>query len=73
MRVAKFPSRPKSSRRAEPKLVHQFLIVLSHTEPLVWRRIQVPESYTFWDLHVAIQDAMGWEDRHLHEFRLFDN
>ena len=36
----------------------------------MWRRIQVPEHYSFWDLHVAIQDAMGWQDCHLHEFRL---
>lgn len=50
--------------------VHQFLIVLPGTDPLVWRRIQVPESYSFWDLHVAIQDAMGWLDCHLHEFRV---
>jgi hypothetical protein len=28
----------------------------------------VPETYSFWDLHVAIQDAMGWLDCHLHEF-----
>ncbi len=27
-------------------------------------------SYSFWDLHVAIQDAMGWLDYHLHMFRL---
>jgi hypothetical protein len=53
-----------------PSSVHQFLIVLSETEPLVWRRIQVPQAYTFWDLHVAIQDAMGWLDCHLHEFRI---
>ena len=26
--------------------------------------------YSFWDLHVAIQDAMGWQDYHLHEFRV---
>jgi hypothetical protein len=50
--------------------VHQFLIVLPNTDPPVWRRIQVPESYSFWDLHVAIQDAMGWLDCHLHEFRV---
>ena len=36
----------------------------------VWRRIEVPASYSFWDLHVAIQDAMGWLDYHLHAFRL---
>lgn len=50
----------------------QFLVVLRHVEPKVWRRILVPGGYSFWDLHVAIQDAMGWEDRHLHQFRLKD-
>lgn len=58
------PRRPKR----EVGWVHQFLIVLSNTDPVVWRRIQVPEDYSFWDLHVAIQDAMGWLDYHLHEF-----
>jgi len=53
--------------------VSQFLIVLSRTEPLVWRRIQVPEAYSFWDLHVALQDAMGWLDYHLHEFEIVDS
>lgn len=48
--------------------VYQFKITLKGTKPPIWRRIQVPETYTFWDLHVAIQDAMGWEDYHLHEF-----
>ena len=53
--------------------VCQFLILLPRTEPLVWRRIQVPERYSFWDLHVAIQDAMGWKDYHLHEFIVIDS
>jgi len=59
-------------RAPRPSLVRQFLIVLQETDPLVWRRIQVPARYTFWDLHVAIQDAMGWQDCHLHEFRIVD-
>lgn len=72
--MARTPKRTKLAGRAKrPHLVHQFLIVLTGTNPLVWRRIQVPDTYTFWDLHVAIQDAMGWEDRHLHEFRLLDS
>ena len=33
----------------------------------VWRRILVPADCSFWDLHVAIQDAFAWEDRHLHQ------
>lgn len=32
----------------------------------------MPETYSFWDLHVAIQDAMGWEDYHLHEFEMLN-
>jgi len=50
--------------------VYQFKITLKGTKPPIWRRIQVPETYTFWDLHVAIQDAMGWDDYHLHEFTI---
>lgn len=62
--------RPRKQARPHPAL--QFLVVLLQTNPLVWRRIQVPGDYSFWDLHVAIQDAMGWQDYHLHEFRLVD-
>jgi hypothetical protein len=50
--------------------VIQFRIELLGVDPAVWRRIQVPEDYTLWDLHVAIQDSMGWLDYHLHAFRV---
>lgn len=49
--------------------IYQFKITLLESKPLIWRKIQVPENFTFWDLHVAIQDAMGWYDCHLHHFR----
>lgn len=58
--------------RTPARFAHQFLVVLGGTMPLVWRRIQVREPYMFWDLHVAIQDAMGWTDSHLHEFLVHD-
>jgi len=50
-------------------LVFQFKITLQYIDPPIWRRIQIPAKYSFWDLHVAIQDAMGWFDCHLHAFR----
>ena len=50
--------------------VYQFKISLTGIEPQIWRQIQVPENYTFWDLHVAIQDSMGWWDSHLHSFTM---
>lgn len=49
-------------------LVYQLKITLLDVTPSIWRRIQAPESSSFWDLHVAIQDAMGWNDSHLHQF-----
>ncbi len=52
--------------------VCQFRITLRDIEPPVWREIEVPATYSLWDLHVAIQDAMGWKDCHLHAFRLHD-
>ncbi|MBD3221921.1 plasmid pRiA4b ORF-3 family protein [bacterium] len=47
-------------------------VELEHIAPAIWRRIEVPSEASFWDLHVAIQDAMGWEDRHLHAFEFGD-
>jgi hypothetical protein len=48
----------------------QFRIELLGIQPLIWRRIQVPGEYTFWDLYVAIQSAFAWNDSHLHEFKV---
>jgi hypothetical protein len=47
-------------------------IELLGTSPSVWRRIEVLDDGTFWDLHVAIQDSMGWSDSHLHAFTVRD-
>lgn len=46
----------------------QFKIILNDSTPRVWRRILVPADYTFFALHCAIQDAVGWTDGHLHAF-----
>ena len=50
--------------------VSQFKIELEEISPPVWRRILVPSDYNFWDLHVAIQDSMGWQDYHVHHFEI---
>ena len=50
--------------------IYQFKVTLLDIEPAIWRRIQVPAAYSFWDLHVAIQDSMGWQDYHLHAFNV---
>jgi Fe-S-cluster formation regulator IscX/YfhJ len=45
-------------------------IELRDVEPRVWRRIEVPSTLSFFDLHSTIMDAMGWRDTHLHEFTI---
>lgn len=52
--------------------VYQFKIALKRVSPPIWRRIQVPGTYSFWDFHVAIQDAFGWLDYHLHSFEVLN-
>jgi hypothetical protein len=65
-------ARREENMHRKNKTIFQFKVTLLDIRPLVWRRIQVPSTYSFWDLHVAIQDAMGWLDYHLHEFRIPD-
>ena len=38
------------------------------SKPPVWRRVAVPESFTFADFHLVIQAAFGWTNSHLYEF-----
>lgn len=66
------PKKKATKKKNEFERVYQFKISLYDIKPLIWRRVQVPETYTFWDLHCAIQDAMGWTDSHLHEFHKGD-
>ena len=56
----------------DTKQIYQFKIILEDVKPKIWRRIHVPEKYSFWDFHVAIQDAMGWTDSHLHQFKIMN-
>jgi len=52
------------------KNVFSIKVSLLETNPLVWRKIEISESATFYDLHVALQDAMGWWDYHLFQFHI---
>jgi len=62
------PAARSKGARSEKAYVFQFRIELLGVDPPIWRRIQVSSESSLWDLHVAIQDAMGWQDCHLHDF-----
>jgi len=47
---------------------YQLQIVLTATEPLIWRRVQVPGHANLGWLHAVLQVAMGWTNSHQHQF-----
>ena len=51
---------------------YQLKITLEDVKPEIWRRVVVPGNLNFERLHGVIQDAMGWEWDHLHEFEVGD-
>jgi hypothetical protein len=38
------------------------------TKPPVWRKVVVPETFTFHRFHHVIQAVFGWEDAHQYQF-----
>jgi hypothetical protein len=53
-----------------PQSIYQLKITLLGTKPPIWRRALVPSEFTLDKLHRVLQAVMGWEDSHLHEFRV---
>ena len=48
----------------------QLKFLLRDVHPAVWRRARLVDSLSIADLHRAIQVHMGWDDDHLHRFRI---
>ena len=43
-------------------------VTLGGVRPAIWRRLEVPAGLSLFALHRVVQTAMGWTDRHLHQF-----
>ncbi len=52
-----------------PEILH-LKITLIDSDPVIWRRIQVPTRLSLKKLHEVIQVVMGWQNSHLHQFIL---
>jgi len=53
-----------------PDAILSVKITLAKSDPAIWRRVLVPSSVTFFDLHHIIQISMGWTNSHLFEFKV---
>jgi len=57
-------------KSAVPPEMYQLKVTLLGTSPPIWRRLLVPADLTLAQLHDVLQAAMGWQDCHMHEFRV---
>ena len=48
--------------------IYRLKVALRGIRPTIWRRLEVPADLTLFELHRAIQGAVGWTDSHLHQF-----
>ena len=55
-----------------PQDIYQLKVTLRFTKPPIWRRLLVPATLTLAQLHDVLQTAMGWDNGHMHEFRIGD-
>ncbi len=55
--------------RRPPQLL-RLKLLLRDVHPAVWRRVELADSLSIADLHRVIQLLMGWDDDHLHRFRI---
>jgi len=54
------------------EIIARLHVALADTDPLIWRRVEVPVDASLKMLHDVIQGAMGWLDYHLWEFEAED-
>jgi hypothetical protein len=63
---------PEFRNEADVASCYRLKITLADVRPPVWRRIEILGDTTLARLHRIIQATMGWEDSHLHVFRIGD-
>jgi hypothetical protein len=59
-----------TKRTDRPQGIYRIKVTLLGTSPPIWRRLLAPADLTLEQLHHVLQLAMGWEDCHMHDFRI---
>lgn len=67
-----YASASMARKRPKPLSVFQLKITLKDVEGPVWRRVQLDSHSTLKSVHLVLNEAMGWNNSHLHEF-VFDD
>jgi len=64
--------RLRGMAQAGDPLLQVRITLMDVNDPPVWRRVIIPAAYSLDRVHAVIQAAMGWQDCHLHAFRVGD-
>ena len=59
----------KAAKQVPTDTVYQVKVTLLGSDPPIWRRLLIQDC-TLDKLHEHLQTAMGWENSHLHHFRI---
>ncbi len=59
-----------TDKKQDTVKVYQLKVMLRDISPMIWRRLLVTVDTSIAQLHHIVQTAMGWEDLHLHRFRV---
>jgi hypothetical protein len=51
--------------------IYQIKVTLRDSKPPIWRRIQVRSDTRLDQMHTILQEVMGWDSYHLHQFIIF--
>ncbi len=51
--------------------IYTIKIALRGVSPMIWRRLRISGCTSLAQFHHVIQIAMGWDDDHLHKFRIY--
>ncbi len=59
---------PNHGSEEKPAPIYQLKVSLAFSDPVIWRRLQIPGNISLAQLHHIIQKCMGWNDIHSHRF-----
>lgn len=59
-----------TKKNKKSKSLYQIKITLVRSRPPIWRRLIVEDNIRLDQLHSVLQVAMGWDDCHLHQYRV---
>ncbi len=60
--------RQASGTATRPRRRFTIRVDLAHTQPPIWRRLELDSQLRLDQVHVVLQRAFDWMDSHLHEF-----